>query len=207
MLTPTTARAFWLALLENAARIIIDANALFPSPRAQSLIVLAQEEVGKAVWVSKSFQDAWYHGDETPHEVPELSKKAANHLAKLIAAADFGTLFVEVPGNTEPVEIELVKTHAPEVLDAYLKRLAKEDNEAKMSGFYVDLRADGSFTVPHTIERPLLRSQIWETADMIQWFLSEDHLLASITGNPVSSTKEVESLLTAVLAYGPGDGR
>ncbi|WP_167726596.1 hypothetical protein [Cryobacterium sp. TMT3-29-2] len=46
MLTPTTARAFWLALLENAARLIIDADALFPSPRAQSLIVLAQEEVG-----------------------------------------------------------------------------------------------------------------------------------------------------------------
>jgi AbiV family abortive infection protein len=206
MLTPTTARAFWLALLENAARIIIDADALFPSPRAQSLIVLAQEEVGKAVWVAKSFRDAWYHGHETPHEVPELSKKAANHLAKLIAAADFGTMFVEVPGNTEPVELELVKTHAPEVLDAYLKRLAREDNEAKMSGFYVDLRADGTFTVPHAIERPLLRAQIWETADMIQWFLSEDHLFANMTGNPVSSTKEVKSLLIAVLAHGPGDG-
>ncbi|WP_104198708.1 AbiV family abortive infection protein [Cryobacterium sp. Y29] len=205
MLTPTTARAFWLALLENAARIIIDADALFPSPRAQSLIVLAQEEVGKAVWVYKSFRNAWYDGDETPHEVPELRKQGVHHLAKLIEAADFGTVLAEVPGNPEPIEIELVKTHAPDVLDAYLKGLAQEDNEAKKSGFYVDLRADGSFTVPHEIERPLLRSQIWETADMIQWFLMEDHLRASLTGNAVSPTEEVESLLLAVLAHGPDD--
>jgi AbiV family abortive infection protein len=53
MLTPTAAREFWLALLHNAAQIINEAHALFPSPRAQSLVVLAQEEVGKAVWVYK----------------------------------------------------------------------------------------------------------------------------------------------------------
>jgi AbiV family abortive infection protein len=72
MLTPTAARAFWLALLENAARIIIDADALFPSPRAQSLVVLAQEEIGKAVWVYKSFRNAWNDGDEKLRDVPEL---------------------------------------------------------------------------------------------------------------------------------------
>ncbi|MCY7289664.1 MAG: AbiV family abortive infection protein [Cryobacterium sp.] len=205
MLTPTAARAFWLALLENAARIIIDADALFPSPRAQSLVVLAQEEVGKAVWVYKSFWNAWNNGDETPREVPELRKQGLHHLAKLIEATDFLTALVEVPGSSEPVESELVKTHAPDVLDAYLKGLAQEDNEAKKRGFYVDLRADGSFTVPHEIDRPLLRFQIWQTADMVQWFLVEDHLRASVTGRTVSPTEEVEALLGAVLAHGPDD--
>ena len=205
MLTPTAARAFWLALLDNAARIIIEADALFPSPRAQSLIVLAQEEVGKAVWVYKTFWIAWNDGDETPREVPELRKQGFHHLAKLIEASDFLTALVEVPGCPEPVEIELVKTHAPDVLDAYLESLAQEDNEAKKRGFYVDLRPNGSFTVPHEIDRPLLRFQIWQTADMIKWFLDEDHLRASVTGKPVSPTEEVEALLGAVLAHGPGD--
>jgi AbiV family abortive infection protein len=58
MLTPAAARVLWLALLENAARLTVDADALFPSPRAQALVVLAQEEVGKAVWVYKAFWDA-----------------------------------------------------------------------------------------------------------------------------------------------------
>jgi AbiV family abortive infection protein len=205
MLTPTAARAFWLALLDNAARSIIDADALFPSPRAQSLVVLAQEEVGKAVWVYKSFWDAWNGGDETPREVPELRNKGLNHLAKLIEATDFLTAMVEVPGFSEPVDIEIVKTHAPDVLDAYLKGLAQEDNEAKKRGFYVDLRADGSFTVPHEIDRPLLRFQIREAADMIQWFLAEDHLRASVTGRSVSPTEDVEALLVAVLARGSDD--
>lgn len=206
MMTPTAARAFWLALLDNGARIIIEADALFPSPRAQSLVVLAQEEVGKAVWVYKAFWNAWNDGDETLREVPELRKQGLHHLAKLIEATDFMTALVEVPEFSEPVEIELVKTHAPDVLDAYLKGLAQEDNEAKKRGFYVDLRADGSFTAPHEIDRPLLRLQIWQAADMIQWFLVEDHLRASLTGKkPVSPTEDVEALLGVVLAHGPDD--
>jgi AbiV family abortive infection protein len=205
MLTPPAARAFWMALLDNAARIIVEADALFPSPRAQSLIVLAQEEVGKAVWVYKSFWNAWNDGDETPREVPDLGKRGFHHLAKLIEATDFSILQVEVPGNAEPVDIELMRTHAPGVLYAYLEGLAREDNEAKKRGFYVDLRADGSFTVPHEIDRPLLRFQIWEAADMIKWFLVDDHLRASVAGKPVSPTGEVGALLEAVLAYGPGD--
>lgn len=206
MLTPTAARAFWLALLDNAARITIEAHALFPSPRAQSLVVLAQEEMGKAVWVYKTFWRAWNDGDETPREVPELRNKAFHHLAKLVEATDFATALVDVPGSPEPVEIELVKTYAPDVLDAYLEGLAQEDNEAKKRGFYVDLRADGSFTVPHEIDRPLLRVQIWQAADTIKWAIDEDQLRASLAGiKPISPTDELEALIGPVLDHGPGD--
>jgi hypothetical protein len=54
-----------------------------------------------------------------------------------------------------------------------LAGLALQDNEAKKNGFYVDIRADGSFSVPHELERPLLRSQIWEAADMVKWCVDE----------------------------------
>lgn len=116
MMTPTAARAFWLALVDNAVRILVEADALFPSPRAQSLVVLAQEEVvGKAVWVFETFWSAWSDGDETPLEVTELRKQGRLHIAKLMKATDFHTALIEVPGNLEPVEVELVKEHAPEL--------------------------------------------------------------------------------------------
>jgi len=202
-MTPTVARALWLALLDNAARLVVEADALFPSPRAQSLVVLAEEEVGKAVWVYKAFSSAWSGGDETPSEVPELRKLGRAHIEKLIEATDFATCMLDVPGIPKPVEIELVRTHAREVLDSYLERVAHEDNHAKQKGFYVDLKEDGTFTVPHEIDRPLLKSQIWETADMIKWFCDEDHLRASVTGGQRSPTNEVEVLLTDILARDP----
>lgn len=50
-LEPSKARAFWFALVDNAARLVVDADTLgAASPRAQSLVVLALEELGKAQW-------------------------------------------------------------------------------------------------------------------------------------------------------------
>lgn len=204
-MTPTAARAFWLALVDNAARILVEADDLFPSPRAQSLVVLAQEEVGKAVWVYEAFWDAWNDGGETPIEVPELRKQGRLHLAKLMKATDFATALVEVPDSSEPVEYELVKEHAPELLVTYSTGLAQSDNRAKQRGFYVDLDEDGSFTVPHEIDRPHLRSQIWEAAQMVKTLLDEDSLRASVAGQPVPGTKEVEARLAAVLAHDPDE--
>ncbi len=114
-MTPKAARAFWLALVDNAARILLEADVLFPSPRAQSLAVVAQEELGKAVWVYRTFCSAWSDGDETPREVPALRREGRAHIAKLLEAADFSVALLEVPGSPGPVEIELVRTHAPEV--------------------------------------------------------------------------------------------
>ena len=202
MLTPAAAREFWVALLDNAARLIIDADALFPSPRAQSLVVLAQEEVGKAVWVYKAFWDAWNDSDGTLREVPELRKLGLNHVAKHMQANNFLTAIVDVPGFSDSVEIEIAREHAPDALDAYLASLAQEDNEAKKSGFYVDLKVNGSFTVPHQIDRPFLRFDIYRVAEMIHWFCVEDQLLANMRSRPRSPTQQVEAMLEPVLAKG-----
>jgi len=205
MMTPAAASAFWLALLDNAARLVEDADALFPSPRAQSLVVLAQEEVGKAVWVYKAFWSAWNDGDERPREVPELRKQGLHHVAKLIEASDFSIPLVEFPGSPVPVEIELVKTHAPEWLVAHLAGIAQVENQAKKAGFYVDLDEDGSFTVPHEIARPELRSQIWMVADMIKWSLAENALRSSTGSGPIPATKELEARLEDILARRPDE--
>jgi len=204
-MTPATARALWEALVDNAAHLVAEADMLFPSPRAQSLIVLAEEEVGKAVWVSRAFWNAWGDSDETPLEVPELRTDGRRHLPKLVQAFDFWTAAIEVPGNAEPVEIELVREHAPELLVAYLTGQAHSDDQSKMRGFYVDIDNDGTISVPHRIERPHLRVHIWQVADMVQWLITNDGLMASLAGRPIPPTREVEALLCAVLARGWGE--
>ncbi|GHD13188.1 AbiV family abortive infection protein [Zhihengliuella salsuginis] len=199
-MAPAAARALWLALLDNAAQLVVEADVLFPSPRAQSLVVLAQEEAGKAIWVRKAFWNAWYGDDETPRKVPELHAQWRAHNAKLMAAIDYYTTVLEVPGNSEPVDIELVRAHAPEIVVAYLKRVALEDNQAKQEGFYVDLKADGSFTVPQA-DRPLLRSEIWGAADLIKWSIDDDHLMCSIVRRPrVLSSDAIAAKLDSILA-------
>lgn len=199
MLTPAAARVFWLALLENAARLIVDADALFPSPRAQALVVLAQEEVGKAVWVYKAFWDAWNDSEETQYEAPKLPK---DHVVKHIQANDFLTAMVDVPGFSDSVDIEVAREHAPDALGAYFASLAQEDNDAKKKAFYVDMELDGSFTVPHEIDRPFLRFDIYRVADMIHWFCGEDQLRASVSSMPSSPTQQIEAMLEHVLAKG-----
>lgn len=191
--------------MDNAARLVVEADTLFPSPRAQSLIVLAEEEVGKAVWVSKAFWSAWGEGDETPLEVPELREHGRRHVPKLVQAIDFWTAAIDVPDSTGPVDVELVREHAPELLVGYLKGGAHADDQAKQKGFYVDLEDDGTFSVPHEIERPHLRSHIWEVADMVQWLITDDGFMGSVAGRPAPPTREVEAMLGAVLARGSDD--
>lgn len=198
---PTVARAFWLALLENAALTIVDADALYPSPRAQSLVVIAQEEVGKAVWVQKTFRRAWNDEDETPREVPELVKKGLHHLAKLTEAFDFATDVIQDPIGDGYVDIETVRDLDADFLATYLERLAAEDNEAKKRGFYVDALPSGLFVAPHELDRRLLRAQIWEAADMVMWCLSDDRFFANTASRPpLPATLEIEALLEPVLA-------
>ncbi|GAA1554265.1 hypothetical protein GCM10009731_05810 [Streptomyces globosus] len=59
-MSPGQAREFWKALVDNASSLITDARTLLNARsygRAYSLTVLAQEELGKALWIYDVFQD------------------------------------------------------------------------------------------------------------------------------------------------------
>lgn len=76
ILEPTTARMFWKALMDNATSLITDAHLLLEHGsfgRARSLAVLAQEELGKALWLYETFNQAWSDGDDTPLTVDRLT--------------------------------------------------------------------------------------------------------------------------------------
>lgn len=112
---------------------------------------------------------------------------------------------MHVAGNTAPVEVELVREHAPELLVAYLTGEAHADDQAKQKGFYVDVEDDGSISVPHRIERPELRGHIWRVADMIHWLVDEDVFMNSVAGRSRQPSPDVEELLGAILARGWGE--
>ncbi|MDN4490390.1 AbiV family abortive infection protein [Demequina sp. SYSU T00068] len=181
-ITPESARALWLALVENAARLVTEADLLYPSPRAQSLSVLAREEIGKAVWVQRAFWKAWETGDETPRDVPELREHGRHHVPKLVEA----TSFLTDPEFYSPEE------PTPEMW-------AHADNIAKQQGFYVELHADGTITAPADVERPALQYDIWEAAALVQWAVHEDRLLARVCGLPTPPTEHIEALVTPIV--------
>lgn len=175
-LEPSKARAFWFALVDNAARLVVDADTLgAASPRAQSLVVLAMEELGKAQWVAQIFGSSWSSGDVAPLDVPYLDEFGASHRQKLMQSTHY------IEGADEFVsELRLSRSRAevdlrpgtgasdPRQYVDHLENLADADNKAKQRRFYVDLVEDGAPLVPHEIERPDLADEIWGAADAVK---------------------------------------
>ncbi|MDN4491580.1 AbiV family abortive infection protein [Demequina sp. SYSU T00068] len=173
-MTPSAARDFWHALVRNAADLVIEADLLYPSPRTQSLIVLAHEELGKASWVSSACRRAWREDDHPPVEVPELQDHGRRHVPKLAQAyeflADDEARFVLTGDGLAEWEADRLAGN---------RQWAVADNVAKQKGFYVDLEESGEFTVPSRVERPALSYDLWEVAHSVLWAIADDSLRAS----------------------------
>lgn len=64
---PGTAQWFWKALPGDASGLIVDARILLEHSSygtAPSLTVLAEEELGKAVWIYGTFKQTWSDGTD-----------------------------------------------------------------------------------------------------------------------------------------------
>lgn len=202
-LEPNKARAFWFALVDNAARLLVDADILGPaSPRAQSLVVLALEELGKAHWVAQTFWVSWSSGDEAPRDVPYLNEFGASHRLKLMQSTHY------VDGADEFIsELRLFRSGAEVELRPgtcaigsrqyveYLENSADADNRAKQRGFYVDLDEDGAPLVPDEIERPNLADEIWGAADAVKSMLVD----WMIVGDRDPRLESIEALVAPIL--------
>ncbi|MFE2829387.1 AbiV family abortive infection protein [Streptomyces sp. NPDC059271] len=92
-LSPGQARLFWKALVDNASALITDARILLNASsygRAYSLTVLAQEELGKALWIYDVFQMDWSSGADQPRTVDALAQHGRSHTKKYLEAVVFG---------------------------------------------------------------------------------------------------------------------
>lgn len=181
-MTPTHARAFWKALMDNASSLIRDARLLLESGsfgRARSLTVLAQEELGKALWIYEEFEAAWSTGSAEPRVVDRLAMNGRSHIRKYASAYVFGYELSEFWGHFDVDRYTPRDGETEEQMFARWRREADEAansaNLAKQAGFYVDRDANGEITSPSDVDEETIPDDLQTAAQVIEMMLIKDH--------------------------------
>jgi AbiV family abortive infection protein len=181
MLTPVLARELWKALVDNATGLTEDAAVLLEagsSARARSFLVLAQEELGKALWIYETFETAWNKGTSEPLLVERLRTHGRSHSRKYLESFLFGhelEMFwgdyskLILPSDSETID-EIV---ARRRIDA--ERAAKDANIAKQAGFYVDVDEQGSVHSPRNVGDDSMDEDLRRATAVIEMLLIRDH--------------------------------
>lgn len=181
-MSPPAAREFWKALMDNASALVTDAHTLLAAGsygRARSLGVLAQEELGKALWIYEDFSCSWSEGDETPRVVDKLEQHGRNHTKKYLEAVVFGDELAEFWGDYTRVRETAADLDSWEEVHEQRQReaevAAREANNAKQHGFYVDLAEDGSVLSPTALLAGTTETDLQTAAQVIEMLLIRDH--------------------------------
>lgn len=204
-MTPASARDFWKALMDNASSLIADANMLLSVEsfgRARSLTVLAQEELGKALWIYEAFQEAWSVGDNEPRKVDLLRKHGRDHTKKYLEAIVFGNELASFWGH----DIDLVIPNEGEPWEEFWARTrgeaeeaAMEANLAKQRGFYVDRDVEGHVFSPSGISSGNIAEDLQEAAQVVEMLLIRDHSRMKLDATtPYDSTHEQQFRLLPI---------
>lgn len=207
-MTPSTARAFWKALMDNATGLVADADALLERGsfgRARSLTVLAQEELGKALWIYETFEGSWNTGAEAPMEVAELKTHGRHHASKYMEAFVFGQELTAFWGDYESLESPAEDSQDGwEAFFAKRKSMAaaagKLANEDKMAGFYVDMDGTGETVLsPTDITPGTIAEDLRTAAQVIEMLLIKDHSRMKLyAATPYDSTHEQQHRLLPI---------
>lgn len=200
------ARHWWKRLMANAVALVEDAALLASnqSPgRAQSLVVLAMEELAKARWLYQAAEWEWtgplglYRQAPRPSgqvEVPEgLRSTRRPHAEKLQVAEQFAS---GLGGFWDP-ERRIEYYELPDL--ASFVATARQRNLNKQAGFYVDRSAD-IITSPLDVPDDGVVNDIRRAAKVIQMHLIEDHTRQQDASDP-SLIDSAEDLHWAVMPY------
>ena len=206
LIVPALARQFWMALMDNASSLIADAHLLLNAGsygRARSLMILAQEELGKALWIYDAFQHAWSVGDETPRAVPSLERHGREHVKKYLEAVVYADGLAAFWGNysfpARHGHDEESWLAARECRQREAEAAAKEANLAKQRGFYVDRDQDDSLHAPTAIEAGAIPEDLQTAAQVVEMLLIRDHSRMKIQAvTPYDSTQEQQYRLLPV---------
>lgn len=176
-MVPSEARAFWKALMDNASALIADAHLLLSAGsygRGKALTVLAQEELGKALWVYDKFETAWNAGDEQPRAVSRLAKHGTNHVVKYQEAIVFGHELAAFWGDWDAVEVDW-SGDAVSRRREQAEAAARAANKQKQRGFYVDRGKDGAVSSPTQVEAATIVEDLQTAAQVVEMLLIRDH--------------------------------
>ncbi|WP_032766938.1 AbiV family abortive infection protein [Streptomyces globisporus] len=194
-MSPGQAREFWKALMDNASSLITDARTLLTAGsygRAYSLTVLAQEELGKALWIYDVFQTGWSSGDDQSRTVKALTQHGKSHMRKYLEAVVFGDELAEFWGDYTAVSAtgstyeEWEKAHKARQREA--EAAARKANLAKQRGFYVDQDEDGTILSPTAILAGTTADDLQTAARVIEMLLIRDHTRMKSAATPYDST-------------------
>ncbi|MFI8661843.1 AbiV family abortive infection protein [Rhodococcus qingshengii] len=171
-LSPKDARQFWLALMTNVAGLIEDARLLFAheSPgRARSLLVLANEELAKAVWIYDASSATWSAGTKTSIELPEdFATKVRDHFSKILEAERYGS-------NLGPFWGDYSSYEEPQSVEDPVVDIARKANWEKMGGFYVDMPKNGVVAAPQDVSSAGIEARLVNAAAVALMALITDH--------------------------------
>jgi AbiV family abortive infection protein len=164
---------------------------------------LAQEELGKALWVYDAFQGAWSQGDEKLRTVEQLAQYGLNHTRKYLEAIVFGDELAEFWGDCSAMSDLGADQEAWEAIG---KRwceeaavAAKEANRAKQRGFYVDRGSDGTVLSPTEIPAGTIAEDLQTAARVIEMLLIRDHSRMKFEAvTPYDSTHPQQFRLLAI---------
>ncbi|MGP3973016.1 AbiV family abortive infection protein [Streptomyces sp. 8N114] len=205
---PNTARRFWKALMDNASGLIADAHALLERGsygRARSLTVLAQEELGKALWLYDTFEQAWSTGAGEAQEVTRLTSDGRRHAVKYTEAFVFGQELAAFWGDYEAYDYPADGTQedwdacsAKQTSDA--EAAGRRANEEKMAGFYVDLDGSGDAVLsPADISAGTIDADLQTAAQVVEMLLIKDHSRMKLEAlTPYDNTHEQQHRLLLI---------
>ncbi|MEV0545023.1 AbiV family abortive infection protein [Nocardia salmonicida] len=205
---PSTARTFWKALMDNASSLIADADALLVREsygRARSLAVLAQEELGKALWIYETFEQSWSTGVEDELEVTRMRTAGRRHAVKYMESFVFGQELAAFWGDYGSYEYP--DDDSREGWDSFVAKqrsnaeaAGKQANEEKMAGFYVDLDDTGeSVLSPADIAAGTIAEDLQVAAQVVEMLLIKDHSRMKLKAvTPYDSTHEQQHRLLPI---------
>jgi len=194
--------------MDNASSLICDADMLLEHGsygRARSLAVLAQEELGKALWIYETFQQSWSAGVEDVLEVAKLRTEGRHHAAKYMESVVFGQGLAAFWGDYGSCEYP--DDNSRESWDTFIAEIrrnaeaaGKRANEEKMAGFYVDLDgASEAVLTPADITAGTIDEDLRVAAQVVEMLLIKDHSRMKLEAvTPYDSTQEQQHRLLSI---------
>lgn len=148
--------------------------------RARSLTVLAQEELGKALWVYDAFEGAWSAGDDSPRLVDPLASHGRSHTRKYSWRPSYSAMDLRPSGATRPTlrtgrERASRGRRGQDVVVPRRRRPRVRQTMQGSVGLYVDREDDGTISSPTQLEVGSIPEDLRKAAQVVEMLLIQDH--------------------------------
>lgn len=191
------ARKWWYEIMSNVVDLLEDAELLYDNERfarARSMVILASEELARAVWLSNHASVHW-HIPSAQIELPEsFWKQQTAHREKIKEVETYAVRlhYFWSDGTDAFIPLEIDSTPSE------IGNLASKLNLEKMGGFYVDLKGS-EIQSPADISGEGIQDHLRRIAQAAEMHLIDDH--TSIQYSQVYEEANTQGLQFRLLPY------